>query len=175
MIKKLALLGFSLMVLLGNPIIHAASQETQPIPVLFIQNSPKGILTPIPEKADYYQLKMEQIPSYMPFITYKPIRISGIYPTEKYFSNWERANSHASPNKIPPTAGLSAIESTLLKETPVNLTIELTSPMYDVKANSMTFIVHILKGNQIYVPKHELKNISLFIDDHCADCTGSHF
>ncbi|MDP1604488.1 MAG: hypothetical protein Q8M03_14625 [Legionella sp.] len=145
------------------------------VSVLFIQIADKGMLTPMPHKPGYYQLKLTGVKEYIQFFTDRPTRVAGIYPTKKFLQKWEDGTSTTSFNKMPPNAALSAVEVRVLKNKMVNTVLQLSAPSYNAKQGTLTYTARTLNGDASPIPQRKFKNIALFIDNYCASCTGHGF
>ena len=174
--KKIAIalltLTLSISTVLGWANVASTTNKNN-INVMFIQNANKGKLIPISGKPGYYQLVLEGVTDYVHFFTDRPVRKAGIYPTNKFIQQWQTGKKSTSFKQVPPNAALSAVEIHLLKNTMFNKIFEISSPLYDAKKNTLSYIVRpIDKSNRI---PEQFKNAALFIDNYCASCTGGGF
>lgn len=176
--KKLFITFFLLSIALLSSATFATvnyAKSKKKVDVLFIQMADKGVLKPIKNKPGFYELKLEGVKEYVQFFTDRPIRKAGIYPTDKFVQQWLIGKNNNSFNKVPPNAALSAIEIRLMKNKMLNTVLELSSPSYNSKQHTLTYIVQPLKGLALQISQKSFKNVALFIDDYCASCTGIGF
>lgn len=153
----------------------AAVTKKPAVNLLFVQIAKRGVLTPIKDKPGQYLLKLKGVDEYVQYFSDRPTRITGLYPTSKFISQWEEGKKAGSFNKMPPNAAMSAIELHLLKNKLVNVVVQLSAPSYNAQKRSLTYTVTILPGEKNQVPMKNLEHVALFIDSFCASCVGGGF
>lgn len=146
--------------------------QSNPAPnVFFIQVARHGSLTPIKNKPGYYQLKLKGVDDYVQYLSDKPTRAAGLYPVSKFIQQWDKDGF----NKLPPNVEMSAIELHLIKNKMVNTVMQLSDPVYNAQKRRLTYIAHILPGENNKAPMKHLDHVALFVNSVCASCAGQAF
>jgi hypothetical protein len=159
----------------ANTAVPSPTAKKADVDLLFIQVAKHGSLTPIKDKPGFYELKLQGVDAYVQYFSNRPVRITGLYPTSKFSSNWEKGQKPSSFNKMPPNAALSAVELHLIKNKMVNIVLQLSSPIYNAQKHTLTYTAQILANSKNQVPMKHMEHIALFIDSYCASCVGKGF
>ncbi|CAM2943888.1 hypothetical protein [Legionella worsleiensis] len=177
--NKVAIAFFALFTVLLSSLAQAKSPMTQAhktkLNYMFVQVGQSGSLTPIKGKEGFYQLKLKHTGEYVHYFSDRPNRITGVYPTAKFVTQWLANNTPDGFKKMAPNAALSALNVHLLKKNQVNFIVQLSEPAYNAKTQTMTYVAQVLPGEQNVMPMKHLKQVALFIDSYCASCVGQGF
>jgi hypothetical protein len=173
--KKSFLVLFTLLfsLLFGASSVYADSNKAagKDISFLFVQTSSKGTLQAVPNKPGTYTLTLKPARPYITYFSNSPNRIAKLMSVEDFVATW-----YTSPNNLkrnPPNADISGVlVKDLLIKKPTNLTVELLSMKYEPKNESMTYVVHLLRGDKMLATYNKFDYIALFIDnvDDCPSC-----
>lgn len=151
------------------------SQSKEAVNIFFIQRADKATLMADKSKPSEYQLILKGVRDYIEYFSDRPVRLSGLYPTQDFISRWTDDKMRGSFNKMPPNAALSAVQPHLLKNKMINVMLQLSNPIYDAKTETLSYKVNILPGVKTELPLNHLKNVVLFIDSYCVSCVSSGF
>jgi len=158
--------------LLANTAIASEAVTTkskQPIDVSYVQTSPSTDVKPIPGQNDSYVIKLKNVTPYITYFSDRPNRIIGQLETVSFVNKWQTGSDSFS--KDAPNAVLSGVVKGWTKNHTVNIVVELTQPVYDVKDQTLSYHAHVLRDAS--TPEINFKKLyytSLFIDDVCISC-----
>ena len=142
----------------------AAAADTSSI--LFTQIAQSATLTPVVGKDNTYQLTLNNINKHVIWFTDRPGRNSGMIPVEKFMTAWNEGKDSFASN--PPNASLVTISnSKAMPSTKEVSVIKLTNPVYDKKANSLTYTVEpVGTAHPDHLTQESLKGeVVLFVDN----------
>lgn len=147
----------------------------EPVSIFFIQRADRGSLVAVDNKPGEYQLRLSGVNEYIEYFSDRPVRLSGLYPTNEFITRWTDGNTRGSFKSLPPNAALSAIQKHFVKNKMVNVMLKLSNPIYDAQARTLTYTVHQLPGIKSGLPIKGLRNVVMFIDSYCVSCVSSGF
>lgn len=162
--------------LLSTTVFAGPAQAMQKnLDVLFIQSADGGSLMPIQGKTGYYQLQLNEVKDYIGYFSDRPARISGIYPTNQFITDWNSGSNPHSFNKVPPNAALNTVITGPFSKKMVSVPVQLSTPTYDATKHTINYTVQILPGSKAKLPLKNMGQTVLFIDSYCASCVGQGF
>ena len=177
--NKLLITLLACVTVLISPFAQAKSLDSNSnnpeVSYMFVQTGKSGSLTPIKGKSGFYQLKLKSTGEFVHYFSDRPNRITGVYPTAQFVTQWNTNNTPDGFNKMAPNAALSALNVHLLKNNQVNIIVQLSKPTYNPQNQTMTYIAQILPGEKNINSMKHLEQVALFIDSYCASCVGKGF
>jgi hypothetical protein len=176
--KKILTSVFLLTTVFLSTIVFASNtvdKHQKKLDVLFIQIAEESTLAPIKERPGYYQLQLKDVKEFIGYFSDRPARISGMYPLEQFVARWDKGTQPNSFNKEPPNADLNAIVYHSFGKKVVNIPLQLSSPNYNPKTHTMSYIVQVLPGSKATPPFARMGQTALFIDGYCMSCVAGGF
>lgn len=153
----------------------SAKSEDAKSSYLFVQNAEYAILKPASKNdKQNYTLTLHRIEPEVIFFTDRPQRVMGHISLQDFVKLWQ-GKSGDNFTADAPNVGVNGIKFRgLLNHKNVDVVAELTNPVYDAKAKTMTFNAKVLSDEKNNLPDHKvrLQHISLFFDNlgECPSC-----
>ncbi|BCA94133.1 hypothetical protein TUM19329_04940 [Legionella antarctica] len=140
---------------------------------MFLQNAKLGILKST-KKQGIYQLILTNVQPYVTYFSDRPNRITGLMSIDNFLKEWQ-SNVTSGFKKDAPNVGIEGIKlNAFSRSQPISVVMVLSNPIYDKKANTLTYTAHELDAKYAPVVKDgtKLENIALFIDNigSCPSC-----
>ena len=166
--------------LMGLISIHSMVRADAPIPTqtigdlkgqyLFVQNAQFSVIEPIKNQTGLYTIIFKNVSPNIIYISDRPNRKTGQLAIEEFIKLWQLKGPD-SFKENPPNAVLSSVQSSLFSsDKNTNLAFELSNPLYDAKAKTLSYTAKALEGTPSIETIQTLEHVSLFIDDACLSC-----
>jgi hypothetical protein len=172
-IKKGIFVILSMLFLIASAAIRAEDTQKKepPISYLFVQSASKAKIEIDKKAANTYKITLKKVSPYVVYFSERPKRIANSMPVEQFLKIWDSKGKN-SFKQDSPNADFNGIQVGLLSpDKPLNVVLELSQPVYDSKAKTITYVAKPLQGNVTPIPDSvNLDHVILFIDDACLSC-----
>lgn len=174
-LNKIFIIFFSCSIFFVGLSFAASSSAASATPevkakLLFVLLSQKGEISQ--NEKNKYKLTLEGVNPKVTSFTDRPMRVTSKLSLQDFVNKWV----HGSFKTNPPNAVMQAIKlhtgAAKDKAKTISFAIELQSPHYHPKNNTLTFDITELKGDVSQLPKMQTSDyVALFIDAY--KCSGS--
>lgn len=170
--RALMLILLSTFCLVGSSLLNAKpAQKTDAPTYLFVQIAKKAKIEINKTQKNTYTVTLKHVSPYVTYFSERPKRTANTMPMEQFLKLWTSKNSDSFAANAP-NADFNAVQMGLLSpDKPLNVVLELSQPVYDKKAETLTYTAKPLEGNTALLPDSAtLDHVVLFIDDACLSC-----
>lgn len=141
-----------------------AAADTDNTNLLFVVSAKSASIKALPEKPGQFQLTLQGVNPKATYFSDRPKREAGRMDLTTLVRQWQPGQAFA---KTPPNASLH-VEA---NQKAMTYTIELTQAKYDTESDRLIFEVVGLPGGRTIEIKKKMKNVSLFVDQWCPQCS----
>ena len=168
LLQSFFIFSFFLALTFASEISLAASTDPNSEPpasninLFFIQQADSALLQQIPDKPGYYVLTLYGASPYITYISTRPYRLRGIFPTQNFIKSWNGGTG--SYQDVNPNSVLiaSQVNGQINQNTTMELAI-LSNPQYDMSRNMLRFIIKPLFMSSFALSEVRFNYVTLFI------------
>ena len=165
--KKIAIAAALLMT---TSALFAATKSNSDTSYLFVQNAKHATLSAVKGQANTYTLTLLDANPFVSYFSDRPNRVTGLMSVTDYIQKYWQTGSNSFA-KDQPNASLEGVNVHLLgKDNVSDYTVELSNPVYNAKADSMTYTIHALNGSNALPNNASFDYSAVFIDNYCMGC-----
>ena len=154
--------------------LKSSTPAKMPADVLYIQTANNASLTQTNEKTQSYQLTLSNVNPMVTYFSDRPERVVGQIGNAVYLQTWNQGGKQ-SFNKDAPNAVVSGVAKVNGSSKTVNVVMELSNPVVNVKTHTITYDAKSLSSNEtkLNLNHANLHYTTVFIDGgFCAACIG---
>lgn len=154
--------------------LKSSAPNKTPADVLYIQTANNASLKTMDKKAQSYQLTLSEVNPMVTYFSDRPERVVGQIGNAVYLQTWNQGGKQ-SFDKDAPNAVVSGVAKVNDKTETVNVVMELSNPVVNVTAHTITYDAKSLSSNEtkLNLNHANLHYATVFIDGgFCAACIG---
>ncbi|OGT31831.1 MAG: hypothetical protein A3E87_02550 [Gammaproteobacteria bacterium RIFCSPHIGHO2_12_FULL_35_23] len=137
--------------------------SNQSVSLSFVQTASLAQLSAIPGQPNQYRLILANVSPYITYFTERPGSVSGLALVPNFVNSWQvGANSFAtnSPNAVIYAGQINGS----INSSNEFYVVKLSSPMYSIQANEMSYIVTPLANQKFILSELSFQNMILVIN-----------